>query len=221
MKPSTRTILFIFALFSIGTSFSQYKFEVGLKFSSTFEEIIQLEQRFHLKSPYTLTATFAAGTRNISENTGAYSNLIDSTTVTSSQKHAMNFCTLKFGVQRSISVAFFENDILYVGLTTGFGYQQERSSYYHTNYTTHSNEPSQSSDYDETFNGSSRSEILSFRTQLSPSFGVNLPIKKRLLFTSEIGLTGMLSSYIKDSTTSFRVFPFVSSGLFYRFGKID
>lgn len=227
MKFKTNILTLILIIFVSSGSFAQYKYDIGLKASTYDMERFQLEGRFHLDNPYSIVVTLARGGRNngyLSQTPFYNDSLFD---VTQSNFNASNN-TLKLGVQRKLG--FLASDVFYAGATIGFGYEQQRTYYYTSTYSVHSDStPSGSpflySDVNEISSSNTSNNTSGINAQLGLSFGMDVPLTKRLSINAEIAFAGIYkrfsgsAEYYPLNIITFQ--PSLSGGLRYSFGKIN
>lgn len=202
-------------------SSAQYKWDIGLKTSSFDLERFQLEARYHLDSPYTLTGTFVTGSNAYGSyhTTQVYNDsLVDINNYTF---HSTNY-GLKLGVQRKLG--FLASDVFYAGATMGFGYEQHRNTSYTATYSvedpsSNSLYPSYHQDWNEISSNYNEYRADAVNVQLGLTFGMDVPLTKRFSINAEIGLAGYYSRHLDYQLSVITLQPTVSGGVRYRFGK--
>ena len=218
MKNKIRiTSLFTF-IFVSSVSFAQYKYDIGLKASTYDLERFQLEQRFHFDSPWSITVTLLTGTKFASaiSKTPTYS---DSLFDDNYEGHDTQNRGIKMGVQRKLGL--FATDVFYTGASLGFGVQKQRSTYRSTTYSnpgTGENIPGYNTEISEVSSTIQLYESSEINSQLALSFGMDVPISKRLSINAELGFAGMFSRSMTYDYSRFNLFGSVSGGLRYQFG---
>ncbi len=214
-------LLFGSVLFFAFHSSAQYKWDIGLKTSSFDKERFQLEARYHLESPYTLTAAFISGSRG----SGSYQTshvYNDSLVDVTYNNHISNNYGLKFGVQRKLG--FLASDVFYAGATIGFGYEQQRSSLHTSTYSVGDSTgtypyPYYYQTWNELSSVSNVHLMEAINAQLGLSFGMDVPLTKRFSINAEIGFAGYYSRSLTYQLSIITLQPTVSGGVRYRFGK--
>ncbi|MDG1330852.1 MAG: hypothetical protein P8P74_00870 [Crocinitomicaceae bacterium] len=213
----TSFFLIVFVIMS-SCSFAQYKFDVGLKTSTYDMERFQFDSRFHFKSPFSIIVSFAAGSQ-IRSNSSRIPIYTDSLiNYTSSYSRKKNY-SLKAGVQRKLG--FLETEVFYVGATLGAGYLEHfgrfSSETYiidsvpaYPNYTIYTSEISSTESY-----YSNRT----LSAELAVSFGMDVPITKRISINAELGLVTAYRRSLTYSGSFFDQHLSVLGGLRYSFGK--
>lgn len=213
------TALFLFTFIS-STSIAQYKYDIGFKTSTNEMERFQLEQRFHLNSPFSIVVTLMNGSRNSGNyyQTGFYS---DSLFDVGYDQLFVKSNSLKIGVQRKLG--FLATDVFYAGVSIGMGFKNLSYTNYNTTYSIVDSmaiEPSTShpnlQTVTNTVDGIGSRAI---NTQIAVSFGMDVPISKRLSINTEIGFAGNLTQYSTFNSTMTYLIPSISGGLRYQFGK--
>lgn len=202
-------------------SSAQYKWDIGLKTSSFELERFQLEVRYHLKSPYTITATLMNGSRYFGDYhlSKVYNDsLIDVT----NYYHSTTNTALKFGIQRKIG--FLASDVFYAGATIGFGFEQIRSSNYVSTYSVGDSTgdytyPHYFLDWDELSSSQNTIQMKAISAQLGLTFGMDVPLTKRFSINAEIGMLGHYRQNLDYQTSIITLLPTISGGVRYRFGK--
>ncbi|MFK7787526.1 MAG: hypothetical protein AB8B56_20550 [Crocinitomicaceae bacterium] len=216
---NTRPIVFYALLFTCIplSSTAQYRYDVGVKVSSYQLDRIQLDARYHLKSPLSLILAFSTGSETVRNRTTIPPVFPDSVFNFSGQFVRKSSHSIKFGVQRELD--FLATDFFYGGLTLGIGYVEKRGHISSESYLIDSIVDHQIYSYplssSETF-----FRTQSLRTELALSFGVDVPITKRLLINGEIGLSTNLQTSLDNSESAFIYQQFyLSGGLRYSLGK--
>jgi hypothetical protein len=205
-------------IFVTSVSFAQYKYDVGLKTSTYDRERFQLEQRFHFNSPWSLVVTMTTG----SQSDGAYSQSLtynDSLFDVNFNNSQIRNGGLKIGVQRKLG--FFATDVFYAGASLGFGLQKQRDYYTSTTYSNPGigeNIPGFNTEIEEVSSVSQLHESSEINSQLALSFGMDVPISKRLSINAELGFAGMLSRSLTYDFSIIDLFGSVSGGLRYQLG---
>lgn len=215
-----KRISLIAFIFASSGSFAQYKYDIGLRASSYDMERFQLEQRFHLDSPYSIVVTFASGSRG----DGSYSQTPiynDSLITISHFNYTIQNNALKVGVQRKLS--FLAGDVYYAGATLGIGYERGQNR---LNSTTYSVGDSVVDPYpymynwDEINSTNVQKSTKAINAQLGLSFGMDVPISKRLSINAELGFSGILTNSLTHDYSTIELLGSVSGGLRYQFGEI-
>ena len=210
----------LFFIFVSSGSFAQFRFDTGIKVSSLDQERFLLEQRFHLEKPYTLVATYAFGSQ-ASNFYNSEVNILDSTLNTYSSNYYAQTHTLKFGVQREIS--WLASDVFYLGGNVGFGYRQYQRSIVNSAFALHDstalNPPHFHGDYEEISTSVDWKNTDVILAQLGITFGMDVPLTKRLLINVELGLLYNFGSYLGQRSLFSEMVPALSGGLRYQFGK--
>lgn len=219
MKSKISIVTFFVFIFVSSFSFAQYKYDIGLKASTYDMERFQLEGRFHLDNPYSLTATLVSGFRwNSSYNqTPFYNDSVFDITQSSFEIRNIGF---KLGVQRKLG--FLATDVFYAGATIGFGFEEHTSSYFTSTYSV-SDSISSPNPYMYQWNELASSHLHSrtnaVNAQLGLSFGMDVPITKRFSINAELGFAGVYSKHLDYNYTIITFQGMVSGGLRYSFGK--
>lgn len=219
-KHTKKAALFLI-IFVSSSSFAQYRYDIGLKASTYDMERFQLEQRFHLKSPYSIVVTFAVGSHGNGYNsqTPIYN---DSLITASSYYFNTQNNVLKVGVQRKLG--FLATDVFYAGATLGVGYERGRNSSYSATYSIGDSivDPNPYSYEWNTINYDSfENRTKAINTQLGLSFGMDVPISKRLSINAEVGFSGILTNSITYDYLTLDLLGNISGGLRYQFGKAE
>lgn len=220
-KIIQRIALLLFIFVSSG-SFAQYKYDIGLKASTSDMERFQLEGRFHLDTPYSITATLVSGSRSNSfyYQTPVYGDSLYD--VFQSSSHVRN-TAIKLGVQRKLG--FLATDFFYVGSTIGFGYEQHDNSTFTSKHsyfedTLISNPgPYLFGYWNEVESDFNSSRTNSINAQLGLSFGMDVPITKRFSINAELGFSGLMRKNLDYDYTIVMFHGTISGGLRYSFGK--
>ncbi len=205
-------------IFVTSVSFAQYKYDIGLKTSTNDFERLQLEQRFHFDSPWSLVVTMTTGAQSdgTHSQTLTYNDSLFDVNLYNSQ---IRNGGLKIGVQRKLG--FFATDVFYAGASLGFGLQKQRDNYWSTTYSNPGigeNVPGFNSEIVEVSSVSQMYESSEINSQLALSFGMDVPISKRLSINAELGFAGMFSRSLTYDFSSLDLFGSVSGGLRYQFG---
>jgi hypothetical protein len=210
--------LFLF-IFVASSSFAQYKYDIGLKASTYEMERFQVEQRFHLNSPYSIVVTLAIGSRNTG-NQGVSPYYSDSLfNFTNNQFSATNNA-LKIGVQRKLG--FFATDVFYAGATIGIGFEQQTSRSFTATYSVGDSMPLQNHylyDWEEINSANDLTNTNAVNGQLALSFGMDVPLSKRFSINAEIAIAGLYQNSLDNSFSSINMIGSFSGGLRYQFGK--
>lgn len=198
-------------------STAQYRYDVGLKLSSYQLDWVQIDVRYHLKSPHSLLLTYSTGTETTNNRTTTPPIFPDSVFHFSGQFTQKVGHTVKFGLQRELD--FLETNFFYGGITLGVGYIRKRGSIESTSYLVDS-----IVNYQTYVFPLSSSETLfltrSLRTELALSFGVDVPLTKRLLINGELGLSTNLQTSFNGSESAFLYQQvYISGGVRYALGK--
>ena len=216
-KNIKRISLFIFIFASSG-SFAQYKYDIGLRASSYDMERFQLEQRFHLDSPYSIVVTLSTGGKGY----GSYSQTPiynDSLVTISNSNYNIQNNALKVGVQRKLG--FLATDVFYAGATLGVGFERGNSQYYSTTYSVGDSvvdpNPYMYS-WNEINSASFTDRTKAINAQFGLCFGMDVPISKRLSVNAEIGFSGIFTNSFTYDYSTINLFGSVSGGLRYQFG---
>jgi hypothetical protein len=222
MKSTISIVSFFAFIFVSTTSVAQYKYDIGLRASTYDMERFQLEARFHLDNPYSITAALISG------SSGSGSSYIspvygDSLYFVNQSSSHMNNIGLKVGVQRKLG--FLASNMFYAGATVGFGYEKHSSS----NYTaTHAYfEDTLISNpgpyffwyWDEIESEQTHSRTSAINAQLGLSFGMDVPLSKRFSVNAQLGLTALYQNNLDYNYSIITLQGTVSGGLRYSFGK--
>ena len=210
--------VFVAFLFFGIAAFSQYKQDIGLKIGSLENERAQLDYRFHLKSPYTILASYCYGTASFTDETDViYS--ADSTYLTTSEFQEDWFHTLKIGAQRKFTD--FASDVFYAGTTIGAGYFLRRNSDNYAMYSLIDTLP-QTQLPDGQIAPIWSDEVHQYsrilQMQVALTFGMDVPISKRFLINAEVGLIGNYAKGIDNNASYSEVIVGFSGGVRYQFG---
>lgn len=201
-------------------AFGQYKHDLALKIGSLEKERAQLDYRFHLKSPYTIIATYCYGMVAYT-NEGLVTSFSDSTFTSISEREQTWFHTIKAGVQRKFTG--FASDVFYAGATIGAGYFMQRNSFYESTFAMNDSLPqTQVSNFwqnEEISSSELHQNARIVQTQLALSFGMDVPISKRFTINAEVGLLGNFVDYINSYRNYAEVLVGFSGGVRYQFGK--
>ena len=210
--------LFLFIFVTSG-SFAQYKYDIGLKASTYEMERFQLEQRFHLNSPYSIVVTLATGSRG-SGNQGLSSYYNDSIFDLSDSQFSATNNAIKIGVQRKLG--FFAANVFYAGATIGMGFEQQTSRYSNATYSVGDSMPNQNPylyEWEEINSMNELTNTSSVNGQLALSFGMDVPLSKRFSINAEMSIAGIYVSSKDYSFTTISMIGSFSGGLRYQFGK--
>lgn len=211
------TLLAVLALTHF--SFSQYKHDIGLRLSTFEEQELQLDYRFHTKTPYSIVVSAVTGSRGH----GNYSQSpIYNDTLFSVAQYGWGLRNygLNVGVQRRLTG--LATDVFYVGANIGTSWQLRDytrfSGVYSIPDTTGLNgnyfaypAAQVSSEWENR-----ETEWLVF--QLGLTFGMDVQLTKRIVFNAEISCAGMLEHSLTDNFQYFNLRPVASGGIRYRFG---
>ncbi len=218
MKINIKSFTFLLIIFVSSSSFAQYKYDIGLRASSYSMERFQLEQRFHLKSPYSVVVALVTGWRQTgsSSQTPIYS---DSLFTVSNYNYNTQNNALKVGVQRKLGV--LATDVFYAGATLGMGYERGQTRWYSATYSVGDSvlDDSFVLNLHEISSDSFMDDTQAINTQLGLSFGMDVPISKRLSINAEIGFAGILTNSLTYDYSTIDLFGSVTGGLRYQFGK--
>ncbi|MCJ8290690.1 MAG: hypothetical protein HRT58_13580 [Crocinitomicaceae bacterium] len=216
-KIIQRIALLLFIFVSSG-SFAQYKYDIGLRVSSYELEAFQIEQRFHLDNPYTLTVALATGSRwnSYYSESHVYS---DSLVDISSNYSSVRNNALKIGLQRKLG--FLATDVFYAGVRMGIGFENHQNRSSSTTLVVHDSliqYPDHVYGFGEEISSSQNiTHQRVVNAQIGLSFGMDVPISKRFSINAELGLAGLYANGFSYSTI--RLIGSVSGGLRYQFGK--
>lgn len=207
-------------LFVSSNSFAQYKYDIGLKASSYEMERFQLEGRLHLNNPYSIVVTLSNGSRGHGNyHVTPYYN--DSLFDVSSNYSNANNTSLKIGVQRKLG--FLATNVFYAGASVGFGFEQRNSFLHSATYSVGDSMPTMPPynyiHWEEINSDDKLNRTKSINTQLALSFGMDVPITKRISINAEIGLAGIYQHSLDYPSSIITFHPNVSGGLRYSFGK--
>jgi len=222
MKINISIISFFAFIFVSSASFSQYKYDIGLRASSYDLERFQLDFRYHLDSPYSLVFSIGSGSDGSGNHTQSPVFNDSLLTINNRFQNASN-TVFKFGVQRKLG--FLASDVFYVGATIGLGFDQERYSNDLATYVVETDSMGNVKnpiDYPWGYQGSvySASTFRAVNAQLALSAGMDVPLTKRFSINAEIGFAGIYRKILDNSFTSIiTLYPSVSGGLRYSFGK--
>lgn len=221
MKSKLFGIFLIFACIVISpASFAQYKYDIGLKASTYEMEQFQLEQRFHLDSPYSIVVTLTAGSRysGAQSQTPLYNDTLFD--ISNSSFNATSN-GIKVGLQRKLG--FLATDVFYAGVTLGTSFEQQRSNYYNVTYSVENPDGTEPNIYGSQWTVInslvSENSYRAINAQLALSFGMDVPITKRFSINAELAMAGMYSKQLNYSFSSIHLQPSISGGLRYGFGK--
>lgn len=213
-----KQISLIAFIFVTTGSFAQYKYDIGLRASSYDMERFQLEQRFHLDSPYSIVVTFASG----SSSSGSYSQTPvynDSLITISNFNYTIQNNALKVGVQRKLG--FLATDVFYAGATLGIGYERGQNRSYSSTFSIGDSivdpNPYMYS-WNEISSESFQNNTKALNAQLGLSVGMDVPISKRFSINAEIGLAGIFRNSFTYDYSIINLSGTVSGGLRYQFG---
>ena len=221
MKSKISIVVTFVFIFVSSASFSQYKYDIGLRASTNGLERFQLDFRYHFDSPYSLLFSVGSGSDGSYQytQTPVYN---DSLILTSMNSQNNSNLVFKAGVQRKLG--FLATDYFYAGAHIGFGFEQRQYGNGSVIYSVATDsmenvinpiwEPweYQSEDY-------SSHSIRAINAQLGVSFGVDVPIYKRFSVNAEIGFVGIYQQLLEQSTSIITLFPTASGGIRYSFGK--
>ena len=210
--------LFTF-IFVSSESFAQCKYDIGVKVSSYEMERFQFEGRLHLNNPYTLVLNYSYGSKSRSggSQTPVYN---DSLTDVKRKYFFAHGHTIKLGLQRKLG--FLATDVFYVGASLGVGIENHTFARYSKTYTVQdsSHVSSYLIGYDPDNNSNfTTTHGRSINTQIALSFGMDIPLTKRLSLNAEIGVANIYEKSSSYPTVTMDFYPSVSGGLRYQFGK--
>lgn len=219
MKSKISILSFFAFIFVTTSSFAQYKYDIGLKASTYDMERFQLEGRFHLDNPYSITATLVSGSRwnSYQSQSPFYSDSLFDITQSSFEVRNMG---IKLGVQRKLG--FLATNVFYAGATIGFGYEQHNSSYFNSTYSISDSIVSPNPymyQWNELQSDYQFSRTSAINAQLGLSFGMDVPITKRFSINAELGFTGVYSQHLEYNYSIISLQGMISGGLRYSFGK--
>lgn len=219
MNIHIRQLTLLITLFFATFTYGQYKQDIGVRLSTVDIQRYQLDYRFHLNSPYSIVVSAFKGSRG--HGTFSRGPLYNDSlfSVVQSGFSASN-SGLQLGVQRKITGLV--SDVFYVGASLGAGFQQHKSSLFTGIYvisdTTGSNGDFIRHGAEQVSSEMSNSDSNWLSTQVGLTFGMDVPLTKRLLLNAEISLSSFYDRSLTDSFSSFTFIPTASGGIRYQFG---
>lgn len=218
MNWKTKNFILFTFIFVTSVSFAQYRYDIGVRTSTYDLERFQLEQRFHFDSPWSLVVTMTTGGKSDGTYTQTltYSDSLFDVNFNNSQIRNNG---IKMGVQRKLG--FFATDVFYTGASLGFGLQKQRDNYSSITYSNTGageNIPGFNTEITEVSSTTQLYESSEINSQLALSFGMDVPISKRLSINAELGFAGMFSRSMTYDFSRIDLFGSVSGGLRYQFG---
>lgn len=220
MNIHIQQLTLLTTLFLSTISYGQNKHDIGFRVSTLDVQRYQLDYRFHLNSPYSIVVSAFNGSR--SHGTSSQGPLYNDSLFSVVQSgFSVRNSGLQLGVQRK--TMGMASDVFYVGASLGAAWQQHKSSLFsgvyaisdttgsNGNFIRHGSEQvsSEMSNFD--------SKWLSTKVELT--FGMDVPLTKRLLLNAEISLSSFYDRSLTDSFSSFTLMPTASGGIRYQFGK--
>ena len=200
-------------------SYSQRAYDLGLKTSTFNRDRLQLEQRFHLNSNYFLIANFSMGRHlDVYTTTGDVSGdiIVDQ----QNYQNQNTFFAGKVGIGHKLT--FLPTNFFYLGTSLGIGYEEYLKSedrilmYFDDNGESIHLPTGQPMTQENTQNYSFNSGAF---YQLYLTFGMDVPLTKRLFINCEVNGSILHSRNATSAASGLSFIPSVSGGLRYSFGK--